>query len=162
MPAIPTQYLVLLHLTFIAFFLGGQLHYLFVTLPASYRFFSVNEQIRFLQNVLKRQNPILLLSLCLAVLTGGFMITSLKGELGANYFSAFGSKLVYKLGFFFLVFFISAYQALSVGFKIRFMDPASMEENLGAKLDSVRLTMAVTSVANVVITIYVIYIARNF
>lgn len=161
MPAIPTSYLLILHLAFIAFFLGGQLHYLFVTLPASYQFFSVNEQIRFLQNVLKRQNPVLLLSLCLAVLTGGFMITPLKGELGTNYFSAFGSKLVYKLGFFFIVFFISAYQALSVGFKIRFMDPASMEENLEAKLNSVRFTMGVTSVANVILTLYVISIARN-
>lgn len=162
MPAIPTQVLLALHLTCIAFFLGGQLYYIFITQPASYQFFSLNEQIRFLQNVLKRQNPVLLLALCLSVLTGGFMITPLKGELGNNYFAAFGTKLIYKLGLFFIVFFISAYQALAVGFRIRFMDPASMEPNLRGKLDFVRTTMTVTSIVNVLLIMYIIHVARNF
>lgn len=161
MPVVPTQALLILHLGCIAFFLGGQLYYLFITQPASHQFFSLNDQIRFLQNVLRRQNPVLLLSLCLAVLTGGFMITPLKSELGANYFAVFGSKLIYKLGLFFIVFFVSAYQALSVGFKIRFMDPAAMDKNLSKKLNTVRRTMSFTSIINVCLTLYIIFVAKH-
>lgn len=153
--------LLILHLTFIAFFLGGQFYYLAITQPASHQFFSVNDQIRFLQNVLKRQNPFLLLCLCLVVVTGGLMITPIKGELGNDYFSAFGAKLLVKLSWFFVVFFVSAYQALSVGFRIRFLDPASMEKNLESKLTSVRTRMTVTSIANIILIIYIVWIARE-
>lgn len=153
--------LLLLHFVFIAFFVGGQFFYLAIVQPASYRFFSANEQTRYLQNILKLQNPVLLLMLCLAVLTGGFMITPIKGALGADYFAAFGSKLVYKLGLFFVVFFITAYQTLSVGFKIRFLDPAHELKELPQKLGSVRILMTITSVLNILITAYIIFVARN-
>ncbi len=153
--------LLLSHLTFIAFFVGGQFYYLAITQPASHQFFSVNDQIRFLQNVLKRQNPFLLLCLCLAVVTGGLMITPLKGQLGNDYFSAFGAKLLIKLSWFFVVFFVSAYQTLGVGFKIRFLNPESMEDNLEGKLAAVRTRMTITSVLNIALIIYIIWIARG-
>ena len=152
-----TEMLLIAHLVFIAFYLGGQLHYLFILHSVSYQFFGPNEQIRFLQNVLKRQNPVLLLALCLAVLTGGFMITPLKGGFGQNYFSVFGSHLITKLGWFFILFFVTAYQTLSVGFKIRFLDPASGETKLDEKLAAVRTQMLVTASLNVLLTIIVIY-----
>ena len=156
-----TNTIVILHLVFLPFFLGGQLFYLFILQPVSYRFFTLNEQILFLKNVLKRQNPVLLFALCLVVLTGGFMITPLKGSLGTSYFSAFGSKLVVKLGYFFLVFFITAYQTLAIGFKIRYLDPANTDSKLRQTLGSVRRQMTITTILNVSLTIYVIYLARN-
>ncbi len=156
-----SEVLIILHLVFICFFLGGQLSYIFIVQPASHRFFSLNDQIYFLQNVLKRQNPILLLALCLAVITGGLMITPIKGSLGASYFSVFGAKLIVKLAYFFLVFFITAYQTLAVGFKIRFLDPATPGLELQKKLNSVRVNMTVTVILNVVITAYVIYLGRG-
>lgn len=161
MPDIPTELLLALHLLAIAFFIGGQLYYLFITQPASYEFFTINEQIRFLQSVLKRQNPILLLALCIAVVTGGLMVTPLKGQLGANYFADFGEKLMYKLALFFIVFFISAYQSLSVGFRIRFLDPAAMNKNLEKELNTVRLIMTITSIAAILTTLYVVYVALH-
>jgi uncharacterized membrane protein len=151
------SYLPIAHIVLIAFFLGGQFYYLFITQPASYGFFSVNDQIRFLQNVLKRQNPVLLLALCLVVLTGGFMITPLKGAYGADYFGAFGGKLITKLGFFFVVFFVSAYQTLAVGFKIRYLDPARVTGQEENALGRVRLHMTVTSILNIVFTIITIH-----
>lgn len=157
-----TEILLLLHITFLAFFLGGQFFYLFIIQPASFRFFSVNDQVFYLQNVLKRQNPILLLVLCLVVITGGLMITGLKTSLGTSYFSAFGSKLVTKLGYFFIVFFITAYQSLAIGFKIRYLDAAKQGQNLAATLKSVRTQMSITSVLNILLTVFIIYIARNY
>jgi hypothetical protein len=136
----------------IAFFLGGQLYFLFITLPASYAFFNLNDQIRYLQNTLRRQNPVLLLALCLAVLTGGFMITPIKGAMGTNYLALFSPKLLTKLGFFFIVFFISAYQTLAVGFKIRFLDPARGDGTEERQLASVRFLMVVTAVLNIIFT----------
>lgn len=159
MPDIPTGLLLALHLLAIAFFIGGQTYYLFITQPASHEFFTVNEQIRFLQNVLKRQNPILLLALCVAVVTGGLMVTPLKSQLGADYFAGFGEKLMYKLALFFIVFFLSAYQSLAVGFRIRFLDPAGMGKNLEKELHAVRFIMSVTSVAAILVTLYIVYVA---
>lgn len=150
-------YLPIAHLVLIAFFLGGQFYYLFITQPASYAFFSANDQIRFLQNVLRRQNPILLLALCLVVLSGGFMITPLKGALGADYFGALGGGLISKLGFFFVVFFVSAYQTLAVGFKIRYLDPARVTGQEERELGRVRRHMTVTSILNIVFTIITIH-----
>ena len=51
-----------------------------------------------------------------------------------RFFAAFGSKLISKLGFFFIVFFITAYQTLGVGFKIRYLDPAKEMKHLKEKL----------------------------
>ncbi len=147
----------ILHYVLISFFLGGQLYYLFILQPASYAFFSENEQIRFLQNVLKRQNPILMLALCLVVLTGGFMITPLKGSLGQSYFTAFGAKLVWKLVYFFGVFFVTAYQTLAVGFRIRFLSPEAMPKDLPRQLGRVRTLMTVTSVLNCLGIAYILF-----
>lgn len=155
------EILLILHFVFIACFVGGQFFYLAIVQPASYKFFSANEQTRFLQNILKLQNPILLLMLCLAVLSGGFMITPIKSALGADYFSAFGSKLIYKLGLFFIVFFVTAYQTLSVGFRIRFLDPAHDMLTLTQKIGTVRTLMTVTSVLNIGLMIYIIFVARH-
>lgn len=156
-----TEIFLILHLVTLAFFLGGQLYYLFIIQPTSYHFFSTNEQVRYLQNVLRRQNPILLLALCLVVLTGGFMITPLKSSLGQTYFSAFGAKLIEKLGYFFFVFFVTAYQTLGVGFKIRYLDPAKDMLSLKKRLNSVRVNMTVTTILNIVLTTYVIFLARH-
>jgi len=89
------------------------------------------------------------------------MITPLKGALGASYFSAFGAKLINKLGLFFIVFFITTYQTLGVGFKIRYLDPAKEMKLLKEKLGNVRLKMTITAVLNILVTVYIIYIARN-
>lgn len=152
-----THGLLILHLVCIAFFLGGQLYFLFITLPASYAFFNLNDQVRFLQNVLRRQNPVLLLALCLAVLTGGFMITPIKGAMGKHYLELFSPRLLTKLGFFFIVFFISAYQTLAVGFKIRFLDPARGDGTEVAQLASVRLNMTITAILNIIFTAVTIH-----
>ena len=149
--------LKLLHYILISTFLGGQFYYLLILQPASYDFFSKNEQIRFLQNVLKKQNPVLLLVLCLVVLTGGFMITPLKSALGANYYSGFGAKLLWKLLFFFMVFFVTAYQTLAVGFRIRFLSPEGMQADLGKHLNQVRTLMTVTSILNIAIMSWILY-----
>lgn len=149
--------LKILHYVFIAFFLGGQIYYLVILQPASYSFFSINDQIRFLQNVLKKQNPILLFALCLVVLTGGFMITPLKGELGGNYFSAFGAKLMWKLAYFFGVFFVTAYQTLAVGFKIKFLQPENTGDDHRAKLAQVRRLMTITSLLNIFGMAYILH-----
>lgn len=141
--------------------MGGQLYYLFITQPASYQFFSTNDQVRYLQNVLRRQNPVLLLALCLVVLSGGFMITPLKTSYGASYFASFGTKLVDKLGVFFIVFFVTCYQTLGIGFKIRYLDPAGEMTRLKEKLGSVRLLMTITAILNIALTAIVIYLARR-
>jgi len=156
-----TEIILILHLLSLTLFLGGQLYYLFIAQPASFNFFSINEQIRYLQNVLRRQNPTLLLALCLIVVTGGFLITPLKGSLGADYFSAFGSKLINKLGLFFIVFFVTVYQSLALGFKIRFMDPTMNKSSLTKTLSNVRWQMTLTCIFNIILTSYVIYVARN-
>lgn len=158
---ISTKLLLISHLTFIAFFLGGQFYYLFILQPASFDGFTTNHQIHFLKSVLKRQNPVLLFVLCLVVLTGGFMITPLKSQLGANYYSAFGYKLLPKLGLFFLTFIVTAYQTLGIGFKIRYLDPASINDNFSKKLNQVRTLMTVTTLLNIGIIIYIIYYAIN-
>ena len=158
---VPSELILILHLVSLSFFIGGQFFYLFIVQPASYQFFSTNDQIRYMQNVLRRQNPVLLLALCLVVVTGGFMITPLKSALGQSYFSIFGTKLMHKLGYFFIVFFITTYQTLAVGFKIRYLDPAGEMLKLKEKLASVRLGMTVTAVLNILITSYIIYLARN-
>lgn len=147
-----THILLILHLMCIAFFLGGQMYYLFIAIPASHATFNINDQIRYLQITLRRQNPVLLLALCLAVLTGGFMITPLKGAMGTNYLMLFSPKLLTKLGFFFIVFFISAYQTLAVGFKIRFLDPARGDGTEAQQLKSVRTNMLVTAILNIIFT----------
>lgn len=151
---------LMLHILFWAAFLGGQLAYLFIIQPASYRFFSANDQARFLQNVLRRQNPVLMLFLCLVVMSGGFMIAPLKNTLGDTYYSIFGTKLITKLGYFFVIFFITAYQTLSVGFKIRYLDPAKDLTSVAQKLGQVRTQMTITSILNILVTLYVIYLAR--
>lgn len=156
-----TNILLILHIVFLSFFLGGQLYYLFILQPASYQFFSTNDQVRFLQNVLRRQNPVLLLALCLVVVSGGFMITPLKTSLGANYFSQFGTKLISKLGVFFIVFFVTCYQTLGIGFKIRYLDPAHQLTGLKEKLNQVRLLMSITAVLNIIITAIVVILARQ-
>lgn len=153
--------LKLLHYMMISVFIGGQFYYLLILQPASYDFFSKNEQIRFLQNVLKKQNPILLLVLCLVVLTGGFMITPLKSSLGGNYYSAFGAKLVWKLIYFFLVFFVTAYQTLAVGFRIRFLSPEGMQANLTEQLSQVRTRMTITSLLNIAIMSWILFYVWN-
>jgi len=153
--------LKLLHYLCLVFFLGGQFYYLLILQPASHDFFSENEQIRFLQNVLKRQNPILLLMLCLVALTGGFMITPLKSSLGGNYFSAFGAKLVWKLVYFLGVFFVTAYQSLAVGFRIRFLSPESFPKDLRQKLAEVRRLMTITSLINILSVSYILYYVWN-
>lgn len=155
-----THSLVLLHLMFISFFLGGQFYYLFITQPASYKFFSLNDQIYYLKTVLRRQSPILLLILCLVVLTGGFMITPLKAQLGQDYLTGFGNKLIGKLGYFFIVFLVSAYQALAIGFKIKYLDPARCAGGELKQINSVRTQMTVTSLVNIVVTMLAIYHAR--
>ncbi len=149
--------LKLLHYVLISTFLGGQFYYLLILQPASFDFFSKNEQIRFLQNVLKKQNPVLLLVLCLIVLTGGFMITPLKSSLGTDYYAAFGAKLVWKLVYFFMVFFVTAYQTLAVGFRIRFLSPEGMQADLSAHLRQVRVLMTVTCVLNIIIMSWILY-----
>lgn len=153
--------LLILHFVFLSFYLGGQIFYLTIIQPASYKLFSINDQIRFLQNILRKQNPILMLALCLVVLTGGFMITPIKASYQANYFSAFGAKLVVKLGYFFVVFLITAYQTLAVGFQIRFLDPAKDMKNLKTNLGKVRRNMTITCILNILVTAYVIYLARH-
>lgn len=153
--------LKLLHYILISVFLGGQFYYLLILQPASFDFFTTNEQIRFLQNVLKKQNPILLLILCLVVLTGGFMITPLKSSLGVDYYSAFGAKLVGKLFYFFLVFFVTAYQTLAVGFRIRFLSPEGMQSKLTAQLKKVRKLMTITSVLNIMLVSWILYYVFN-
>lgn len=157
-----SEALHILHWIFITIFLGGQFYYLLITQPASFGFFSQNDQVFFLQNTLKRQNPILMLALCLAVVSGGFMITAIKSSLGTSYFASFGQGLMVKLGFFFIVFFITAYQTLAVGFKIRYLDPAKAESHiLPRQLKIVRTQMTITSLMNIVMTIYVIYLGRH-
>jgi uncharacterized membrane protein len=156
------EILMLFHLIFLAFFVGGQLVYLFILQPVSYRFFSTNDQLRFLKNILRVQNPVLMLALCLVVISGGFMITPLKGSLGSNYFAAFGTQLVTKLEFFLLVFFVTVYQTLAIDFKIRYLDPAKELKNIKAKLNHVRWQMSITCVLNILLTVYIIFIARNF
>lgn len=150
-----------LHLLSLALFLGGQLFYLFIVQPASHSFFSTQEQVRYMQNVLKRQNPILLLALCALAVTGGFLITPLKSQLAGDYYTVFGAKLIEKLGFFFLVFFITVYQSLALGFKIRFVNPAQTDEALKTTLTSLRRQMTVTSIANSALTAYVVTLSKN-
>ena len=155
------QILLMTHLVLIAFYLGGQFLTLAVTLPASYKFFNTNNQVKFLQNIYKLQSPILLFVLCLVVLSGGFMITPIKSQLGADYFAAFGSRLIIKLGFFFIVFLVSAYQALAVGFRLKALDPAVCADNQASELGAVRTQLAVTSVINIIITIVVMYFGKR-
>lgn len=161
MPITQKEILLILHMLFLAFFLGGQLVYLFIIQPASYKFFSINDQVHFMQNVLRRQNPVLLLALCLMVITGGLMITPIKGALGTSYFAAFGAGLIKKLGLFFIVFFITAYQTLSIGFKIRYLDPARDAAGIEGRLKQARWHMTVTAVLNVAVTVSIIFVSRH-
>lgn len=156
-----TEIITLIHLVLISFFAGGQFTYLFVIHPASYQFFSINDQVFFLQNILKRYNPVLLFVLCLIVLSGGFMIAPLKGSLGVDYFARFGAKLVTKLAWFFAVFFVTAYQTLAIGFKSRYLDPARDLNGLDQKLAQIRRQMFVTSFLNSVLVIYIIFVSRG-
>ena len=147
------------HLLCLAFYLGGQAYYLLIAQPASYDFFSPMDQARYLHNLLKRQNPILLFALCLVVLTGGFMIAPLKGSMGADYFNTFGVKLLRKLGVFFLVFFVTAYQTLAVGFKIRFIELSKSTDEIKKTVSSVRRGMTITSILNIILTLLTTYLA---
>jgi uncharacterized membrane protein len=143
-------------------FLGGQIYYLLILQPASYQFHTTHEQIAFFQNTLKRQSPILLFAVCLLAVSGGLMVTGLKGQLGGSYLQVFGGKLLIKFILFFLTFFLSAYQALSVGFLIRFLDPANQTEKIDfeKKLSEVRKKMTITSIFAIGFILAATYVAR--
>ncbi len=150
-----------LHLFFIASFLGGQVYYLVIAQSATQDFFTPNDQAYFLKNILRRQNPILLLMLCLVVLSGGFMISPLKGALGANYFQTFGLKLIKKLGVFFIVFFVTAYQTLGVGFKIRYLEISSPLDVVKSTITAVKTRMFITAILNIILILITVYLARS-
>ncbi len=153
------QILTIIHLTFIALFIGGQGYTLSILIPSSYSFFTNNSQLEFFKNTLKKQNPILLLYLFGAIISGGLMISGVKANLGQSYFAAFGVKLINKLLLFFVLFFSMCYQTLIVGFKAKYTYHNDGTQTVKQALTSVRLNLAITAIINIGLTVYILFYA---
>lgn len=150
--------LLWVHLIATGLYLGATAGIALFAVPRAVREPVLLDRRRVIARVMRIYDPTAIALLGVMVMTGAWSITAYKASLGHEYFSAFGSALVWKLGLAFLVVMSGTWVCFGIGHRLVRQDEwedeveekrlASMLARLrGAAWLTVGLTLATVLVA---------------
>jgi len=139
--------------------MGSAFYFAFIAVPVGNRLLEGDARLKFLRWNVKYYSPFFLLMMSIVVVTGAWRLTDYKIVLGIQYFSDVSTVLLIKLGLFFVVYILAAYQSFGLGLRITGQGDKAMEDPVEAqKVDQVVSKMRIIAIINIIVMSAAVYV----